>query len=157
MRDPLTDEFVKPKVAVQEDGLGPAAWLLVREIYYTDEELVNAQRARVKELETLADKLDGQVLNARARLGELVLQVRARSEESEKELVAALVPWAHKESAAIVRDAQRRAAELNNRGDAPPDVSDIGTLLAEHLELQERLLHMVTEMALGGLELDLRT
>jgi hypothetical protein len=128
---------------------GPASLLLAEEIYYTDEELIKAQLSRLTELETRAHELEGQVLAAQARLGALVVKARERSTEIEKEQVAGLVPWAKQESVAIVQDARHRAAELSLGTEAPPELEDIGRLLLGHFELQEQLVNLVREAALG--------
>ncbi len=128
---------------------GPASLLLAEEIYYTDEELIKAQRSRLIELETRARELEAHVLAAQARLGSLVVEARVRSAEVEKEQVAALVPWAEQESVAIVQDARHRAAELSLGTEAPPEFEDLGRLLLSHFELQEQLVHLLREAALG--------
>jgi hypothetical protein len=125
------------------DRHGPASLLLAEEIYYTDEELIKAQRSRLIELDTHARELEAQVLAAQARLGALVVRARVRSVEVEKEQVAGLVPWAEKESVAIVQDARHRAAELALGTEAPPELEDLGRLLLSHFELQEHLVHLV--------------
>jgi hypothetical protein len=138
---------------LRAESEGPAALLLAEEIYYTDEELIKAQRSRLTELETRARDLETQVLGAQARLGALVVKARVRSGEIEREQVAGLVPWARQESVAIVQDARHRAAELSLGAEAPPELEDIGRLLLNHFQLQEHLAHLVREAALGaGLE-----
>jgi hypothetical protein len=127
---------------------GPASLLLAEEIYYTDEELIKAQRSRLIELDTRAGELEAQVLAAQGRLGALVVRARVRSEEVEKEQVAGLVPWALEESVAIVQDARHRAAELALGTEAPPELEDLGRLLLSHFALQEQLVHLLGEAVL---------
>jgi hypothetical protein len=129
---------------------GPASLLLAEEIYYTDEELIKAQRSRLIELERRARELEAQVLAAQGRLGALVVGARVRSAEIEKEQVAGLVPWAKEESVAIVQDARHRAAELRLGTEAPPELEDLGRLLLNHFELQEQLVQVLKKAALGA-------
>ena len=68
--------------------------------------------------------------------------------EIEKEQVARLVPWAEEESVAIVVDARHRAAELALGTEAPPELEDLGRLLLSHFELQEQLVHLLSEAVL---------
>jgi hypothetical protein len=131
-------------------GPGPASRLLAEGVFYTDESLLTALRARLAELERRAGELEGEVLAAQARLGALVKRAGARSDEAENELVAALVPRAREEAVAILADARRRAAELGLSADARLELEDLGTLLLTHFELQERLVRLVTEMTSGA-------
>jgi len=135
---------------VRAESQGPASLLLAEEIYYTDDELIKAQRSRLMELEARARDLEAQVLGAQARLGALVVRARVRSGEIEREQVAALVPWAKQESVAIVQDARHRAAELSLGTEAPPELEDVGRLLLDHFELQEQLAQLVREAALAA-------
>jgi len=132
------------------ESQSPASLLLAEEIYYTDEELIKAQRSRLIELKTRARDLEVQLLAAQARLGALVVGARVRSSEVEKEQVAGLVPWAEQESVAIVQDARHRAAELSLGTEAPPELEDLGRLLLSHFELQEQLVGLLREAALGA-------
>jgi hypothetical protein len=136
-------------VPVPGESQGPASLLLAEEIYYTDEELIKAERSRLIELDARARELEGHVLAAQARLGALVIRARVRSVEVEKEQVAGLVPWAEEESVAIVQDARHRAAELTLGTEVPPDLEDVGRLLLSHFELQEQLVRLLSEAALG--------
>jgi hypothetical protein len=136
-------------ISVPGDSRGPASLLLAEEIYYTDEELIKAERSRLIELDTRARELEGHVLAAQARLGALVVRARVRSVEVEKEQVAGLVPWAEEESVAIVQDARHRAAELTLGAEVPPDLEDLGRLLLSHFELQEQLVRLLREAAVG--------
>jgi hypothetical protein len=129
---------------------GPASLLLAEEIYYTDEELIKAQRSRLIELDKRALELEAQVLAAQGRLGALVVGARVRSAEIEKEQVAGLVPWANEESVAIVQDARHRAAELSLGTETPPELEDLGRLLLTHFELQEQLVQLLRKAALGA-------
>ena len=135
-----------PRVAVPGPGPGLASRLLAEGVFYTDESLLTALRARLAELELRAGELEGEVLAAQARLGALVKRAGARSGEAENELVAALVPRARQEALAIVMDARRRAAELGLSADARLELEDLGSLLLTHFELQERLVQLVTKM-----------
>jgi hypothetical protein len=139
----------RPEPPLPGEGHGPASMLLAEEIYYTDDELIKAQRARLVELETRSRELEAHVLAAQARLGALVVRARSRSLEVEREQVAALVPWAEEESFAIVGDARHRAAELSHGTEAPPELEDLGRLLLSHFELQEQLVRLLREAALG--------
>lgn len=118
-----------------------------------DQELLTALRSRLSQLEERACELEAQVLAAQARVDALAIGARASSEEAEKDLVAALVPWARRESVAIVEDARRRAAELRGN-DAPSELWDLGRWLVSYFELQERLVQLVREMAFGAPGLD---
>jgi hypothetical protein len=123
------------------------------EIYYTDGELLRAQHSRLSELEERATELETQLSAAQDRLRALVAAVRSRSAEVDREQVAALVPWARNESFVIVQDARQRAAEL--AGDPyAPGFSELGRLLLSHFELQERLVDLVTGMALEAQDID---
>ncbi len=136
-------------ISAPGENQSPASLLLAEEIYYTDEELIKAEQSRLTELDARARELEEHVLAAQARLGALVVRARVRSVEVEKEQVAGLVPWAEKESVAIVRDARHRAAELTLGTEVPPDLEDLGRLLLNHFELQEQLVHLLREAALG--------
>ncbi len=129
-------------------GPGRTSRLLSEEPYYTDEELIKAQRSRVLELERRARELEGQLLAAQSRLATLEERARARSAEVENEQIAALVPWAKEESVAIVQDARQRAAELGVGTETSPELEDLGRLLLSHFELQERLVHVIRAAAL---------
>jgi hypothetical protein len=115
-------------------------------VYYTDEELVEALRSRLAELELLAGELEEQVLAAQARLGALIKEVRARAEEAEDSLASALVPTARVDAAEAVDDARRRASELGLNTATQLEVGDLGRLLVTHFELQERLVQLVAEV-----------
>jgi hypothetical protein len=117
------------------------------EIYYTDEALLRAEHSRLSELEGRANELEAELSAAQERLKVLVAAVRARSAEVDREQVAALVPWARSESVLIVQDARQRAAELAEDPHAL-EFSELGRLLLSHFELQERLVNLVTGMAL---------
>ncbi len=138
--------------AIPEPGEshGPASLLLAEEIYYTDEELIKAQRSRLIELDARARELEGHLLAAQARLGALVVRARVQSLEVEKEQVAGLVPWAEEESVTIIQDARHRAAELTLGSEVPPDLEDLGRLLLSHFELQEQLVGLLSEAALAA-------
>jgi hypothetical protein len=135
-------------IPVPGENQSPASLLLAEEIYYTDEELIKAQRSRLVELDARARELEGHVLAAQARLGALVVRARVRSVEVEKKQVAGLVPWAKEESVAIVQDARHRAAELSLGTEVAPDLEDLGRLLLSHFELQEQLVNLLREAAL---------
>ncbi|HUC13776.1 MAG TPA: hypothetical protein VMS00_04925 [Acidimicrobiales bacterium] len=142
--------FGEAELPLAGDRPGPASLLLSSEIYYTDEELIKAQRSRLIEFERRARELEAHVLTAQARLGALVVRARVRSGEVEKEQVAGLVPWAEEESIAIVQDARQRAMELSLGTEAQPDLEDLGRLLLSHFELQEQLVHLLREAALAA-------
>jgi hypothetical protein len=129
-----------------EGAPGPTSRLLAEALLHTDEELLAALRARLTELERRAGELEAQALDAQARLGALVKKTRARSEETEQALIAALLPWAQDEAVAIIRDARRRAAELDMGVDAPHGTAALDRLLVTHFELQERLVRLVAEL-----------
>jgi hypothetical protein len=146
----------------------PALRLLTEALPYTDAELITALRSRLAELDIRAGELEQRVAASQARLVQLVTRVRERSLEAEGALVEALVPWAREEATAIVKDAQRRAAELgptsgtasdlDRRGltpaelgltsDAGVELGAIGELVISHFQLQESLVRLIANMAL---------
>ncbi len=132
-------------------GPGPVARLLAEGVPCTDEELLTALRSRLAHLEHRADELEGQVLAAQARIGTLVKRARARSQEAEGALVATMLSWAREEAVATIEDARRRAAELGMSQGAPNGLGALGKLLVTHFELQESLVSLTAEMALGEL------
>lgn len=132
------------------DNAGPSWRLLAKEVHYTDAELLTALRVRLAELEERASELDLQVAHAELDLGKLVVQARTRAGEVERGLVADLVPWARRESAAIVDDARRRAAELGVSPETSSQLQDLGRLLISHFELEEQLVRLVAKLALEG-------
>jgi hypothetical protein len=138
-----------PEAPLPSDRPSDASRLLSEKSYYTDEELIKAKRSSLVELEKTARELERQVLAAQFRLGALEVKARELSAQTDKEQVAGLVPWAKEESVAIVQDARRRAAELNQGTEHPPDLEDLGRMLLSHFELQEQLVRVVTEAALG--------
>jgi hypothetical protein len=127
---------------------GPTSQLLSGTLYYSDQELIKAQCSELIELDRRASELESQVLSAQARLGALAVEARDVPSKVEQEQIAALVPWAEEESAAIVRDAQRRAAELSLGIGPQPKLEDLGRLLLSHFEMQERLVQLLREAAL---------
>jgi hypothetical protein len=137
------------EVPLPSDRPGPESRLVSGEIYYTDEELIKAQRSRLVELERQAREFEAQILDAQARLRVLAIAARDRSVELEKQHVAGLVPWAEEEAVAIVLDARHRAAELSPGPESPPELEDLGRMLLSHFELQEQVVHLLREAALG--------
>jgi hypothetical protein len=129
---------------------GPASRLLGGALYYTDEELVAALRARRAELDARARQLEEEVLEAQSRLGQLLKEARARAEGAEKAFVAALLPRAREEAAAIVRDARQRASELGLPPGQVLQLDDIGDLLVTHFALEEELVSLVAESLQAG-------
>ena len=130
----------------ESDDAGPASLLLSGGIYYTDDELVRALRNRLVELELQAGELEAEVLAAQERLGVLLKEARARAEEAEGALVAALVPGARQRAAEILEDARQRASELGLPGGLPLELGDLGQLLIMHFELEEQLVQLITEV-----------
>jgi hypothetical protein len=155
---PTADEPIAGGALALEDDPGPSFRLLATALPYTDAQLIVALRARLGELSGRADQLEGQVLDAQARLGALVKAVRERAEEGERALVATLSLWAQGEAAAIIKDASRRAAELRAGLNTPadvgkgtsPDLRTLEELLVTHFELHENLVRLVAEMALSN-------
>jgi predicted transcriptional regulator len=144
-----TDAARTPQLrAPSADDPGPALRLLAEALPYTDAEMITALRSRLTELDRRAGELEEQGVAAQARLGELVVRVRERSQETESSLLAAMVPWARHEAVDIVDDARRRAAELGIETGTALELGALGELLVSHFELQESLVRLISEIAL---------